>query len=311
MGAEGYTTSGGTYSPPIPESDVTSLVSDLAAKAASAHTHTEANVTNLVSDLAAKAASSHTHAESDVTSLTADLAARALAATQVIAGNGLTGGGTLAADRTLTVATTATVPLNSAAGGSAGSAITFSRSDHQHPGNGWSAADHSLIAWNFPNYIGGASQILSLAGTLTVWKVPMSITTNITNVVLAVGSVGVSLTSNQCYAGLWLADGTFKGLTADQSAAWVSAGVKVMPLTGGPFSNGGQHVYVGAWFNGSTSPGFVRAGSAPSGLANVGLASSATYNYATANTGLTDSTSGSVSLGTRSASNNMIWAAVS
>jgi microcystin-dependent protein len=43
------------------ESDVTSLVSDLASKAASVHTHSESDVTNLVSDLAGKALSSHLH----------------------------------------------------------------------------------------------------------------------------------------------------------------------------------------------------------------------------------------------------------
>lgn len=45
-----------------------------------------------------------TLAQSQVTSLTSDLAARALAATSILAGTGLSGGGTLAADRTLSVA---------------------------------------------------------------------------------------------------------------------------------------------------------------------------------------------------------------
>lgn len=57
------------------ESDVTSLVTDLAGKAATVHTHAEADVTSLVTDLAGKAATVHTHAESDVTNLTTDLAA--------------------------------------------------------------------------------------------------------------------------------------------------------------------------------------------------------------------------------------------
>jgi hypothetical protein len=69
-----------------PESDVTSLASDLAAKAAAVHTHAEGDVTALVSDLAGKSATGHTHSyaapshshvESDTTNLTADLAAKA------------------------------------------------------------------------------------------------------------------------------------------------------------------------------------------------------------------------------------------
>lgn len=47
------------------------------------------------------AAVSHGHAQSDITNLVADLAAKASAAIQIIAGTGLTGGGTLAANRTL------------------------------------------------------------------------------------------------------------------------------------------------------------------------------------------------------------------
>jgi hypothetical protein len=84
----------------IAESQVTNLVSDLAGKAATshthvkadvtdfAHTHPESEVTNLVSDLAGKAATSHTHVkaditdfahthpESEVTNLVSDLAAK-------------------------------------------------------------------------------------------------------------------------------------------------------------------------------------------------------------------------------------------
>lgn len=60
------------------EADITNLITDLAGKAPSSHTHTEAQVTNLVTDLAGKAALVHTHSESDVTNLVNDLAARAL-----------------------------------------------------------------------------------------------------------------------------------------------------------------------------------------------------------------------------------------
>lgn len=45
---------GGSYSPPIPQSDVTDLVSDLAGKANAVHTHPESDITGLVSDLAGK-----------------------------------------------------------------------------------------------------------------------------------------------------------------------------------------------------------------------------------------------------------------
>lgn len=273
MSAEGHTSTAATL--PVAQADVTGLTAALAAKAASVHTHAEADTTGLITDLG---------------TLSTAVAGKAAVETTVKP----FGGGSL---------------------GNAGASSKAARADHRHPGP-WTAADHNLIAWNFPNYVGGASQVLSAAGTLTVWKVPVDEAALaaaggvITNVVLAVGSVGITLTTGQNFAGLWLADGTQVGLTADQTIPWVSAGVKTMALVGGPYApvGGAQEVYVGAWFNGSTSPGFVRAGSAPSGLANVGLSTSATFKYATANTGLT--TTGA-NLGTRTASNNMIWAAVS
>lgn len=72
-------------------------------KAPATHTHAESDVTSLVSDLAGKAPATHTHAESDVTSLTADLAGKVPTTRQIATGTGLSGGGDLSADRTFTV----------------------------------------------------------------------------------------------------------------------------------------------------------------------------------------------------------------
>lgn len=49
----------------------------------------------------------HTHAQSDITNLTTDLAGKAAAATTISAGTGLSGGGDLSANRTITLANTA------------------------------------------------------------------------------------------------------------------------------------------------------------------------------------------------------------
>lgn len=53
------------------------LVSALAGKASSSHTHAQSDITNLVTDLSNKAASTHTHAQSDVTNLVTALAGKA------------------------------------------------------------------------------------------------------------------------------------------------------------------------------------------------------------------------------------------
>jgi hypothetical protein len=228
----------------------------------------------------------HTHAQADVTGLEAAIAAKAA------------------------VGSTFPYALSVAASqvGSPGVSAEAARADHIHPIVEHGPADHGLQGWNFPNYCCAASQTLSAAGTMFVCKIPLPTNRLISNAILSVGSVGVSLTAGECFAAVYHANGTLLSATADQAAAWVSNGVKVMPLTSPGFVLAG-YCYLGWWYNGTTSPGFSRAGSAPSGFANVGLSSSATYLYGTANTGLT--TTAPATLGTISSSNNMIWAALS
>lgn len=112
-----YGGGGGGATLPIEESDVTGLVDDLAAleaeiatKADASHTHPESDITGLVSDLAdlasdiaGKSDVGHTHPESDITSLVADLAAKAPTSRMISTTAPLQGGGSLAADRTLSV----------------------------------------------------------------------------------------------------------------------------------------------------------------------------------------------------------------
>lgn len=73
---------------------------------------------------ATKADTFHGHAVSDVTGLQAALDAKAAAATSVTAGNGLTGGGSLAANRTLTLGTPGAI--------SGTSANTVTATSHTH-----------------------------------------------------------------------------------------------------------------------------------------------------------------------------------
>lgn len=81
------------------------------------------------------APSAHSHAQADVTSLVSDLAAKAPTSRLVSAGSGLVGGGSLAADRTLTVDFATATPLPQAAGlgGAVGTAVKPAREDHVHP----------------------------------------------------------------------------------------------------------------------------------------------------------------------------------
>ena len=83
--------------------DVTGLQTALDGKAALAHTHTIADVSNLQTTLDGKAPTSHTHTIANVTGLQTALDGKVPTTRAITAGTGLTGGGALSVDRTLTV----------------------------------------------------------------------------------------------------------------------------------------------------------------------------------------------------------------
>jgi hypothetical protein len=176
--------------------------------------------------------------------------------------------------------------------------------------NGWQAADHGFVAWNydFANQNGSSQFQGGAAGTLTVMGIKIPAATTISNVVLWVLGAGVSLTSGQCFAGLYQ-NGTLIGSTADQSTAWQTVGLYTMPLVGGPYSVSAGTVYVGFYCRGTTSPALARTSTGlTSAVLNVGLTSN-NYRCATANTGLTTALPSTLSAQTAAFTN--YWAAVS
>jgi len=137
--------------------------------------------------------------------------------------------------------------------GSTGVATTVSRSDHWHPVNGISPGDYSAIAWTFAPNSAGASAVLGAAGTVQVCKIPVPVATTVTNVILGIGTGGVTLTGSQCLAALYSGAGALLSTTADQSASWLSSGAKIMAL-GAPQGVSAGYVYVAWFYNGLTSP---------------------------------------------------------
>ena len=87
---------------------------------------------------------------------------------QVIAGSGLTGGGPLNADVTLSSDFSSTAPLSVNASGSAGSATTISRSDHQHPAVNVSSSSQVTGTLGLAN--GGTNASLSASNGGLVWS---------------------------------------------------------------------------------------------------------------------------------------------
>ncbi len=86
---------------------------------------------------------------------------------QVIAGNGLTGGGPLSSNVTLAVSYGGT-PLTGTGSGSAGTALTLSRSDHRHPAV--DLADQTQIDGILPIDQGGTGRSLTMQPGAVVWS---------------------------------------------------------------------------------------------------------------------------------------------
>jgi hypothetical protein len=86
---------------------------------------------------------------------------------QVIAGNGLTGGGALSSNVTLAVNYGST-PLAGSGSGSAGTALTVSRSDHRHPAV--DLADQTQIDGILPIDQGGTGRSLVMQPGAVIWS---------------------------------------------------------------------------------------------------------------------------------------------
>lgn len=169
-------------------------------------------------------------------------------------------------------------------------------------------ADRGFLGWSMPVVNAVAGGVLSAAGTLNLVRVRRVPAGNITSISAFVTVAGVTLTSGQCFAAAFTAGGTLIGVSADQSTAWTSVGFKTMALAGGPFAFAGGDVYVGLWYNGTTSPQFSRSTAASVLVTNLAL-SAPNLQAASADTGLT--TAAPSSFGTQTATNGYFWTGVS
>lgn len=168
-------------------------------------------------------------------------------------------------------------------------------------------ASHGLLAQSFDAAVATSNATaLTTAGTIYTIKLeieqPLRTVTNIITFLTAQGS---TLTSGQCFAALYQ-NGTLKGVSADQAAAWATTGLKTMAIAGGPVAIDAGIAYIGLWFNGTTGPAPLRGNSAAA--VNLNLAATAS-RFGTADTGRT--TTAPATLGTISAAVNAYWAGLS
>ena len=169
--------------------------------------------------------------------------------------------------------------------------------------------DFGYASWNYDSSMaGGGSQ--PAAGVLQMTSLFLPQATLITNVVLGVTIVGVTLTAGQNFAGLYDSTGALVDTSADQSTNWTSLGPKVMPLTTTHSLPAGTY-WVAMATTGTTRPSFHRAGSFAGlgSIVNQGLTAT-TYRFATSGSGVT-TLPASVTMSGRSVSDTTWWVAAS
>jgi hypothetical protein len=122
--------------------------------------------------------------------------------------------------------------------------------------------DAGFLAWNFDLALIGNSTALS-SGNVYLQRIDVHRALTVTNVCAAYVTAGNTLTSSECFAGLYNSAGVLVGTTADQSAAWVGTAQKVlqMPLSGGPFIVSPGFYWVAFLANGTTGPALGRLSS--------------------------------------------------
>ena len=144
----------------------------------------------------------------------------------VTAGNGLTGGGSLASNITLTADFSATTPL-ALGSATAGVANTLSRGDHIHPALDLSDTNQTQGA--LPLGRGGTGDALSPVAGAVVYSTGSKFALS------TLGSIGQVLTSNGTAAPTWV---TLTG-TGTVSSVAVSGGTTGLTTSGGPITTSG------------------------------------------------------------------------
>ncbi|MFF0736884.1 glycosyl hydrolase family 28-related protein [Streptomyces chartreusis] len=169
-------------------------------------------------------------------------------------------------------------------------------------------ADHGLVAWTHdPATLRSASNATT-SGTVYLCKVKVvNRSTLVSNVIVGIEAAGVTLTSGQCFVGLYNSSGTRLAVSADQSGNWTSTGLKTIALTAAQTLAVGSY-YVAILAVGTTPPQFAM-GAGGATTASAGLTAS-TARFLTGPTGQTSLPS-SITLSSQTVTSGARWAALS
>lgn len=160
--------------------------------------------------------------------------------------------------------------------------------------NSFVPADYGLKAWTFDPVMWASGFVLTPAGTLFWQRIHVRKAISVSQLVLFINSAGVGLVAGQCFGLLYGQTPTFSQIafTSDQSANWQSTGYKAMNFSGGPFNLTPGDYFSVVYYNGTTGPGFGRAGG--SNIIN-GSSVMPVTRFGTANTGVTNVAPGALS----------------
>lgn len=304
----------GTYpNPALSPATVASFDPAGSASAAQAAA-TGAAATDATSKVTAHAGSADPHG--DRAYADAQIATRALTSRQILAGTGLTGGGSLAADRTLAVSFGTTAGTAAAGDDSritgalpaSGGTVTGNLAVTGNALGEDSPAAHGAAAWCYDPALAVNSTQLT-AGTLYLVRVNIAANVNATKIHWWVANTGSSAVAGQNWVGLYDSAGTLLA-SANVDSSFSSATLKSTTIPATALS-AGQFYWVALLFNASVTPTLTR-GSGWTGVdtaANLGLSPSA-YRFAkngTARTALPSSIIPSSNIGSDIAGP---WAAV-
>lgn len=134
-------------------------------------------------------------------------------------------------------------------------------------------AEQGMVSWSFDPVLSSSTSLIPASGALQVTKLKVPASGLVSTVYLIVSNIGVALTANQSFIGLYSSTGALLSGTADQSVAWVTTGVKSAALTTPSVVTGG-YCFVAFYSVGSTMPGF-RVGVATATPSNINLATNA------------------------------------
>lgn len=133
-------------------------------------------------------------------------------------------------------------------------------------------ANLGILAWNYPSLWASSNTATLVSGTIYLAQIPLSgASITITNLVIALGAAGSTLTASECWAGVYDNNGNEIGVAVQQASAWQSAGLKSMALVGGPFTGTWPTVWAAVVSNGSTNPELCRGSGAGIGTPIVNL----------------------------------------